>query len=83
MELTTKTTILFPPQLHERLVRVARRRGVSLGHLVRSACEAQYAAPSREARLEAVRELVELEAPVGTVEELVAESVPRPEDLLP
>lgn len=33
MELTKKTTILFPPELHDRLVRLARDRRTSLGEL--------------------------------------------------
>jgi hypothetical protein len=39
MELTTKTTILFPPELYHHPVSLAKQRKVSLGHLVRAACE--------------------------------------------
>ena len=42
MELSKKTTILFPPDLHERLAVIAQQQGVSLGELVRRACETQY-----------------------------------------
>src|SRR3989338_3638850 len=40
--LTKKTTILFTPDQHRRLMRVAEQRHTSLGELVRSACEQQY-----------------------------------------
>ncbi len=83
MELTKKTTILFTPELHERLARLAVQRGVSLGELVRLACESQYGLATREERLAAVRDLAALDLPVGTPEEMARESVPTPEDLLP
>lgn len=83
MELSKKTTILFPPELHERLVRLARLRHVSLGSLVREACEAHYGLRPPEDRLAAVEELAALQLPVGTPEEMEREAVATPEDLLP
>jgi predicted DNA-binding protein len=83
MALVKKTTILFPPELHARLASLAAQRGVSLGHLVRSACEAHFGLASVEERLEAVDELFALELPVGEVEQLKRESVPTPDKLLP
>jgi hypothetical protein len=83
MELSKKTTILFPPDLHDRLVRLAAQRGTSLGGLVREACEAQYGGVPEEERIDAVRELATLSLPVATPQVLERESVPRPEDLLP
>jgi hypothetical protein len=83
MELTKKTTILFPPDLHARLVRLARQRGTSLGELVRTACELQYGLASKEERLAAVRDLSSLGLPVGTPEEMARESTPDPEELMP
>ena len=82
MELIKKTTILFPPVLHEHLARVARQRGVSLGHLVRVACEAQYGYVANEERVQAVEELRRLSLPVGTPAEMKQEAVPRAEELL-
>ena len=83
MELTKKTTILFPPDLHERLSRLAEQQGTSLGDLVRKACEIQYGLVSTEMRLEAVRQLAAMSLPVGDPGAMKRESVPRAEDLLP
>lgn len=83
MELSKKTTILFPPELHERLTRLAEVRGSSLGELVREACRERYGLVSEEERLEAVRELEALSLPVGEPEDLERESVPDPDELLP
>ena len=83
MELSKKTTILFSPSLHERLTQLASQRGVSLGELVRSACEREYGEASPEDRLAAVRELAAMRLPVGTPEEMARESLPAPEELMP
>lgn len=83
MELSKKTTLLFPPDLHEHLAQLARLQGVSLGELVRRACEEQYGIVSRESRLAAVREIREMALPVGDIALMELESVPRPEDLVP
>ena len=83
MELSKKTTILFTPELHERLARLARQKGVSLGELVREACERQYGLLSPEDRRAAVRELAELALPVGDTRSMKEESVATPDDLLP
>lgn len=83
MDLSKKTTILFPPKLHARLTRLAAERGTSLGSLVREACEREYGETTREQRVEAVRALAELQLPVGSPEEMARESVPSPRDLLP
>jgi hypothetical protein len=83
MELSKKTTLLFPPDLYRDLTRLARQRQVSVGELVRRACEAQYGIVSRESRLAAVKELEAMSLPVGDPKQLERESVPDPEDLLP
>lgn len=83
MELSKKTTILFPPDLHARLARLAELRGVSLGALVREACEEHYGLRRPEDRLAAVQELAALELPVGTPEAMEREAVADPDDLLP
>ncbi len=83
MELTKKTTILFSPDLHDQLSRLARQLGTSLGELVRRACEAQYRLSSREDRLAAVRDLEAMSLPVSEPEEMKHESMPDPAELMP
>lgn len=83
MELSKKTTILFSPDLHRRLARLAKRQHTSLGALVREACEAQYGVVADPRRLDAARELAELALPVGTPSKMKRESVPSDDDLLP
>ena len=80
-DLMKKTTILFPPDLHERLSRLAEQQGISLGDLVRKACEIQYGLVSAETRLEVVRSLAAMSLPVGDPGTMKRESVPRAEDL--
>ena len=81
MELVKKTTILFTPGLHRHLTGLAAREGVSLGELVRRACEIQYGRRSRDERLEAVRAMGRMSLPVGTPARMKAESVPPPKAL--
>ena len=82
MELERKTTILFPPALHEHLKEVARKRKVSLGFLVRDACEKEYGSPVAEGeRLAAVGQIAGLALPVGTPEDMKRESVPPAKEL--
>lgn len=57
MDLSKKTTILFSPQMHEQLSRLANQKRTSLGALVRDACEKRYGLVSKERRLAAVRQL--------------------------
>lgn len=83
MELSKKTTILLSPELHERLSRIARERDVSLGHLVRTACEKQYGIASEKERTDAVLALARLSLPVGEPSQMERESMPAPEELLP
>ncbi len=83
MELTKKTTIRFPPRLHEILCRLAAQRGTSLGELVRAACERQYALPSRKEKLAAVRKLEAMRLPVGAPRCMKRQSAPRPEEIAP
>lgn len=82
MELSKKTTILFSPDLHERLARLAEQRHTSIGELVRTAVKRQYGLVSREERFEAVGALGELRLPVGSAEEMEEQSVPTPEEIL-
>jgi predicted transcriptional regulator len=81
MELTHKTTILLSEALHRQLTQLARERGQSLGELVRQACERQYGMTDRRGRLAAVEALEAMRLPVGSIEEMIAESVADPPDL--
>jgi predicted DNA-binding ribbon-helix-helix protein len=81
---THRTTILFKRPLYKHLLQVAKQRHVSLGHLVREACESQYGKEATvEERLRAVDALRRLSLPVSDVETMLKESVPAPDDLLP
>lgn len=80
-KLTKKTTILFQPELHRRLTRLAEQRHTSVGDLIRTACERQYGLAGSEERLEAVHELEALDLPVGSPAEMKLESVPGPEEI--
>ena len=82
IKLTKKTTILFPPELYNHLVSLAKQRKVSLGHLVRAACEVEYGKLSGEETVDAVKELAGLSLPVGSPAEMKQESVPKAEELL-
>ena len=82
MELSKKTTILFPPDMHEQLAGLARQQGTSIGELVRSAVARQYGLVPKQQRLEAVTELGALSLPVGSPEQMEEESVPTPEEIL-
>jgi predicted DNA-binding protein len=83
MDLSKKTTILFSPQLHRRLSRLAAHRGVSLGELVREACEARYGVMGSTAQLDAARALAAMELPVASPAQMKRESQPDPDALLP
>ena len=74
MELSKKTTILLSPDLHAFLEQRARVERKSIGELIREACVRQYRYVSREDRIRAAEELVVMNAPVGTVEEMRRES---------
>jgi predicted DNA-binding protein len=82
-QLSKKTTILFSPELHRRLTEYAARRGVSLGELVREACEATYGVAGTDERVAAVRDLGRLRLPVGRPADMKRESQPDPARLLP
>ena len=82
MELTKKTTILFPPDLHERLSMLAAQKHVSMGALVREACEHQYKVARKENRIAAVQALAKLALPVASPKKMKKESVPSPRELL-
>ncbi len=83
MELTKKTTVLFSPELHQRLTEYAARRGVSVGELVREACVQTYGLVDTDARTKAARAIAALSLPVGDVASMKRESVPDARELMP
>ena len=83
IELSKKTTILFSPHLHARLSALADQKSLSLGELVRDACEKQYGLHPKEPRLAAVRELATLSLPAAEVQTMKAEAVLKTEEMLP
>jgi hypothetical protein len=74
-ELTKKTTILFRPELYERLSVIAERRRSSVSQLVREACRVQYAISTRSERRAMVDELASMQLPAGTPEEMERDSM--------
>lgn len=78
-----KTTILLTEALHQRLAALARAQGVSMGHLIRRAVEAQYGLVDASERLKAVHALGALSLPVGTVAAMKAEADPFSGEPLP
>lgn len=82
MELTKKTTILFPESFYRNLVQTAKSRRMSVGQLVREACAKEYRIALKDEASEAVRRLAELSLPVGDVSAMKRESVPAPEEIL-
>ncbi len=83
MELSKKTTILFPELLHKRLTQIAKQNKTSLGKLVRTACEKQYGLVSQSEAEEALAELAGLSLPIGEMPELKRELSPDPGKLMP
>ena len=71
-------TFLLSPDLHARLTALGEQEGVSLGELVRRACERQYGLVAPTERLAAVTALEEMALPVGDVASMKQESEPPP-----
>ena len=83
MELSKKTTILLSPRLFNTLKSLSKSKNSSIGELIRSACEAQYSLGTESDAHAAVDQLSALALPVDSPGAMKAESVLRPEDLLP
>lgn len=63
--LTKKATILFPPKLYRQLEQVAKRQGKSVAYLIREAAIQRYLLPDRTVRLQALKTLTSMQAPVS------------------
>ena len=71
---TERTQVLLTPEQRARLERLAARRGVSVGALIREAIELLTAAPARPKR-DALEALFALDAPVDDWEAMKGEIV--------
>ena len=73
--MTKKTTVLFDPDRYERLRRVAKARGRSVGDLIRESVEARFGLVPGPDRVRAVEAIGAMSLPVGTWEEMEAETI--------
>ena len=77
IELTKKATILFTPDLYEKLAALALKRKTSVAEPIREACRRQYGRVTRDERLAAVTAHSALPLPVGAPREMEIESTPQ------
>ena len=82
MELTKKTTILFPDIFYRKLKKLASAKHVSTGELIRTACENQYGIALNTSSIKAVEELSNLALPVDTPHIMKMQSIPTAEKLM-
>lgn len=71
--MTARTQVLLEPQHQARLRRIASKRGVSVGTIVREAIEAYLNGQRTRSKAEALASLESLEAPVDDWEVMKAE----------
>jgi hypothetical protein len=70
LALTRRVELLFDPDQYSRLEEIARSRGVSVAAVIRSAVDREDLRPALAEKRVAVEELLRVEAPVGTWEEV-------------
>ena len=70
MALTRRVELLFDPDQYSRLEDIARSRGMSVAAVIRSAVDREDLRPALAEKRVAVEELLRVEAPVGTWEEV-------------
>lgn len=68
-KLSKATTILFAPEDYKRLKKLARFKAVSVAELIRRAVEEKYLLTSED-MIQAVEALSELNAPIGTPQQM-------------
>lgn len=73
MPLTERMQVLVPPDQRRRLERIARRRGTSVGAVIREAIE--RFTPDGEADLDDLDAIFDLDLPVGAWPDLKAEII--------
>jgi hypothetical protein len=67
--LSKRVEVLFDPKQYASLEEEARRRGKSVGSLVREAVEREYLVPSQQERKAALKELLSIKLDIGSWEE--------------
>ena len=77
MALTRRVELLFDPDQYSRLEEIARGRGMSVAAVIRSAVDREHLQPALAEKRVAVGELLRVEAPVGTWEEVKEDMLER------
>ena len=83
MELSKKTTILLSPRLYNMLKSLSKTNKLSIGELIRSACEKQYGLIPEIEAVDAIDSLSSMALPVDLPDVMKHESIPSPKELLP
>ena len=73
--MSRRIELRFPDDLSDRLTQIAQREGRSVASLIREAVVERYGSITAEERLAAIDRLADLEAPVGSWDQMEAEII--------